>query len=71
MTGMKLSDLIRRRMKEYEYTVETLAAEIGMTPGGLYRLLGGSIPRLSAETKYRLCLALDIAPRVMEEVAKK
>ena len=70
MTGrLTLGELIRRRMKEYEYTVETLAAEIGMTPGGVYRLIGGSIPRVGAETKYRICLALDIAPSVMEEVS--
>lgn len=69
MTGrLTLGDLIRRRMKEYEYTVEALAEEIGMTPGGLYRLLGGSIPRIGEAKKYRLCLALDIAPRVLEEV---
>lgn len=44
---------------------------VGMAPGGLYRLMGGSIPRIGAETKYRLCLALDIAPRVMEEVSRR
>ena len=39
-----------------------------MTPGGMYRLLEGKMHVLSDGTKYRICLKLDIAPRVLEEV---
>jgi hypothetical protein len=38
-----------------------------MTPGGMYRLLEGKMHVLSDGMKYRICLALDIAPSVMEE----
>lgn len=41
---------------------------VGMTPGGMYRLLEGKMYMLGDATKYRICLALDIAPSVMEEV---
>ena len=68
MTGQeRLGELIRRRMTDYEYTVETLAGEIGMTTGGLYRIIEGRTAKVSCEMKYRLCVALDIAPRAMEE----
>ena len=52
-------------------TVEQVAEMVGMTPGGMYRLLEGKMHVLSDGMKYRICLALDIAPRVMEEGMKR
>ena len=71
MTGRQtLGETLRRRIRDYEYTVEQVAELVGMTPGGMYRLLEGKMHVLSDGTKYRICLALDIAPRVLEEVLK-
>jgi hypothetical protein len=42
-----------------------------MTPSGMYRLLEGKMHVLSDGMKYRICLALDIAPRVLEEVMEQ
>ena len=68
MTGRQtLGELLRRRIRDYEYTVEQVAELVGMTPGGMYRLIEGKMPRLSDGMKYRICLVLDIAPSVMEE----
>lgn len=68
MTGRQmLGETLRRRIRDYEYTVEQVAEIVGMTPGGMYRLLEGKMHVLSDGTKYRICLALDIAPSVMEE----
>ena len=60
-------ELLRRRIRDYEYTVEQAAELVGMTPGGMYKLLEGKVHVLSDGMKYRICLALDIAPSVMEE----
>ena len=66
-----LGETLRRRIRDYEYTVEQVAEIVGMTPGGMYRLLEGKKHVLSDGTKYRICLALDIAPSVMEEGMKQ
>ena len=72
MTGRQmLGETLRRRIRDYEYTVEQVAELVGMTPGGMYRLLEGKMHTLSDGTKYRICLALDIAPIVMEEGMKQ
>lgn len=70
MTGpVTLGGLLRQKKKDYGFEhINDMAAAIGIDEGYLYRLLRSNRPRLSTETKYRLCLALDIAPRVMEEV---
>lgn len=60
-------ELLRRRIRDYEYTVEQAAKLVGMTPGVMYKLIEGKMHRLSDGMKYRICLALDIAPSVMEE----
>lgn len=68
MTGRQmLGETLRRRIRDYEYTVDQIAEIVGMTPGGMYRLLEGKMHVLSDGTKYRICLTLDIAPSVMEE----
>lgn len=72
MTGRQtFGELLRRRIRDYEYTVEQAAELVGMTPGGMYKLIEGKIHALSDGMKYRICLALDIAPAVMEEVVGK
>ena len=72
MTGRQmLGETLRRRIRDYEYTVEQVAELVGMTPGGMYRLLEGKMHVLSDGTKYRICLVLDIAPRVIEEGMKQ
>lgn len=69
MTGRNaFGELLSRRIRDYEYTVEQVAELVGMTPGGMYRLLEGKMHVLSDGMKYRICLKLDIAPRVLEEV---
>lgn len=71
MTGRQmLGETLRRRIRDYEYTVEQVAEIVGMTPGGMYRLLEGKMHVLSDGMKYRICLKLDIAPRVLEEGMK-
>ena len=68
MTGRQmLGETLRRRIRDYEYTVEQVAEIVGMTLGGMYMLLEGKMHVLSDGTKYRICLVLDIAPRVIEE----
>lgn len=68
MTGRQmLGETLRRRIRDYEYTVEQAAELVGMTPGGMYRLLEGKMHVMSDGMKYRICLVLDIAPSVMEE----
>ena len=72
MTGRRtLGETLRRRIRDYEYTIEQVAEMVGMTPGGMYKLLEGKMHALSDGTKYRICLALDIAPIVMEEGMKR
>lgn len=72
MTGRQtFGELLRRRIRDYEYTVEQAAELVGMTPGGMYRLIEGKMHAPSDGLKYRICLAFDIAPRVLEEVAGK
>ena len=72
MTGRQtLGETLRRRIRDYEYTVDQVAEIVGMTPGGMYRLLEGKMHVLSDGTKYRICLALDVAPSVMEEGMKQ
>lgn len=71
MTGRQmLGETLRRRIRDYEYTVEQVAEIVGMTPGGMYRLLEGKMHVLSDGMKYRICLKLGIAPRVLEEGMK-
>lgn len=44
MTGRQmLGETLRRRIRDYEYTVEQVAEIVGMTPGGMYRLLPGLV----------------------------
>lgn len=72
MTGRRtLGETLRRRIRDYEYTIEQVAEMVGMTPGGMYKLLEGKMHALSDGAKYRICLALDIAPIVMEEGMKR
>ena len=66
-----LGETLRRRIRDYEYTVDQVAEMVGMTPGGMYRLLEGKMHVLSDGTKYRICLVLDIAPSVIEEGMKQ
>lgn len=45
-----------------------MAFELEVEPGYLYRLMNSKRMRLSVNTKYRICLVLDVDPRVLEEV---
>ena len=72
MTGRNaFGELLSRRIRDYEYTVEQVAELVGMTPGGMYKLIAGHMPRLGEALKYRICLTLDIAPWVLEEGMKQ
>ena len=66
---MTLGELLRRKKAEYEFeTIEQMAFELEVEPGYLYRLMNSKRMRLSANTKYRICLVLDVDPKVLEEV---
>ena len=71
-TKMTLGDLLRQKRIDYGYEdLDAMARDLMMEPWHLHRLLTAKKPRLSTETKYRICLKLDIAPRVLEEVVGK
>ena len=70
MTGRQtLGDLLRQKRIDYGYEdLDAMARDLMMEPWHLHRLLTSKKPRMSVETRYRICLKLDIAPRVLEEV---
>ena len=70
MTGRQtLGDLLRQKRIDYGYEdLDAMARDLMMEPWHLHRLLTSKKPRMSVETRYRICLALDVAPSVMEEV---
>lgn len=70
MTGQnRLGELIRRKMHDYGYTLDYTARLLRITTSGLHKIIEGHVPRLSDATKYRICLELDVDPRVLEEVS--
>lgn len=71
MENMTLSELLRRKMRDYGFeTVREFAAFVGIDSERLHYHITGKTAYPRREVRVKLCRSLDIAPEVLDRAIR-